>query len=366
VVAARPRRRIPTLVKVIVPVVAVVVVAAGGILISKQSAGRSPSAGATGTNCNTSDVGSGSPTDPQKFGVDIPTCSTNQYSVNIPGLGTYSPVSAGTLASVDPRALFWAMIKRQSTRSLTDLTYVTYPDPDNYAKYYPQGSANRVEIDYSTRRFASQEVVVNQQTGASTGHQFQMCTPDHVPHFWDPEHGGWMQPSPEDYADTQKDNSICSRLQGQLITIGKPQLIQGTDGKTYIQLDVQVNPQDPHDPADTNPVVYMAGAFLEAAFAQTGKNVIKWPYSIGVGESQGEKVRYYIDPSTLVPDYSVFMNTTPITANGQPHEASQFPHTYTLYEYSYPARFDDAATVASGTPTLTYRPWPFPQYTFPE
>ena len=70
-------------------------------------------------------------------------------------------------------------------------------------------------------------------------------------------------------------------------------------------------------------------------------------------------MRYYIDPATLLPAYSVSMTTPPLTIKGAPRSDPSFKSEYTLFEYSFPDQLDPAAMQATGTPTVPFRVWPF-------
>ena len=115
----------------------------------------------------------------------------------------------------------------------------------------------------------------------------------------------------------------------------------------------------------------MGHGFLAAAFAQTGHDPNIWPYNEGAyGDSQRLKIRYYIDPSTLLPAYSIQMGTVPVKYDdGMPAPGGQSPASwmmYSLIEYTYPTQFDEGATQATTSPpSMAVRNWPFPQYTFP-
>lgn len=348
--------------------------------------------GYDGADCDLSNVGSRSRTDPWPYGTGIPACAVHHYATTVPGLATGQSVSTTSLTHVDSRLLLWAMLKRQDTQPISSTLHADWLTPHIYSSDFPTAlDTELVQIDYRKRTFVDDRTDVDISTGASLGNDFYRCV-GRDSFSWSTE-DGWDSPQPG-----QQSNSTCNRLNGDaiadsfstdgiatggltatqadaflsyldhitgLITTTPLHAARGSDGNTYIVLDVQVTPQDPHDTYNVNPSINLGMGFFQAGFAQTGHSVTGWPYSIGLGPAQGAKIRYYITPDTLLPAYSVMMATTPIVTSGKsPFSPSEFPNTYTLNEYSYPPALDAADTMPAGTPSLPVNPWPFPQYTF--
>lgn len=375
-------------------VAALVVPAVGAALaeikLNSLSASKPPVplAGFTGTNCDGGDVGSASRTDPWPYGTGIPACTVHQYPTTVPGLTASVP----TLAHIDSRTLLWAMLKRQDTQPVSSTLHANWPTPHLYSTNFPTAiNTELVQIDYSKRAFVNERTDVNIRTGTSLGNDFFRCVGRNS-YSWSAE-DGWTSTEPD-----QQSNSTCNRLNGDtvadsfstdgvatggltatqadaffsyldhitgLITTTPLHAELGSDGRNYIVLDVQVTPQDPRNTHNVNPSIDLGMGFFQAAFAQTGLSVVGWPYNIGLGPAQGVKIRYYVDPDTLLPAYSVMMATAPIVASGKtPFSPYEFPNTYTVNEYSYPHQLDSADMQPSGTPTLPVKPWPFPRYTF--
>jgi hypothetical protein len=283
------------------------------------------------------------------------------------------------------------MLKRQSMKPVTDYIHMSFVDPESYREQFAGFSrsiiASRVGIDYKSRKFIDENGTINPD-GSVRPHQVLIrcdngTAYDFMPNRgWEPPDPGWnskscaerMQPDKfvsnaftadgvatgglsADEAD--KFISYLDHING-LLTMQQPQAVRGSDGKTYIQLDVTLKPQDPQLP-DNAEKLTASGPFFEAAFAQTGKEPSSYPYDFGNGSTVGRQMRYYIDPSTLLPAYSVMMATPPITTDGSPASAANSDAgRYTLYEYSFPEQLDPQAMKASGTPVMPFRRWPFP------
>lgn len=390
-----PRRRVPTWVKVGVPAVVVVLVATGLVLLLNRGGGSPSSSQAGGaSSCDTADVGSNSLTDPRRWGVDLPACTPHQYATDVPGLNL--PATAAGLAKADPTTLYWAMLKRQVTKPVAGTVSVFYSDSDQYAQF-PVGDVQLVQIDYAAHKFATvRHTNVNVTTSAPVGDtSFITTCVDNMSHTWTPT-DGWLPPSPSDLANAKENE--CNRLAGQkeidafssdgiatggltsaqadkyisylanvpgLISVARPSMTQGSDGKSYVQLDMTLTPQNPKDPDDINPTVNMGGAFIEAAVAQTGIDQTKWPYVLTTAESQGLKVRYYLDPSTLLPAYSVVTDFGPFTADGKLYQPDKWKPDFGLYEYTYPSQVDTSLSTDTGTPSMPMSNWPFPRYVAP-
>jgi hypothetical protein len=157
-------------------------------------------------------------------------------------------------------------------------------------------------------------------------------------------------------------NAFISYLDGVpgLIEVSPPISVEGSDGKQYIQLDVSLNPQDPQRESETR----LGGAFLNAAFAQTGNNPYDYPYSVDLDETQGRIMRYFVEPQTLLSAYAVMTDTGPLGLDGSPLDMGNITNSYDVYQYSWPDELDPAAMRAEGTPVFPLRPWPFEKITF--
>jgi hypothetical protein len=353
-------------------------------------------AGYTGSDCNFADIGSRSRTDPWPYAIGIPACAVHSYPSTVPGLDpTHNAVTTASLAHVDSRTLLWAMFKRQDTQPISSILHTDWVTPYQYStNFSTPGDTELVQIDYAKRTFVDEDTDINITTGQSDGDVFNRCV-NRKPYDWSAGQG-W---APSTTAEPPSQGGApCDRLDGDdiadaystdgvstgglnnteadklisyldhitgLVTTKPLQAVQASNGKTYIALDVQVTPQDPGDPTNVNPSVDLGLAFFQAAFAQTGLSVHGWPYSMDLGAAQGVRIRYYVDPTTLLPAYSVMMATAPIVTSGpSPFSPGEFTNTYTLNEYSYPSHLDPANMQPTGTPTLPVTPWPFPPYTF--
>jgi len=339
------------------------------------------------------DLGSGSATDPARWRINVPAGDVDEHSTDVPGLPA---VDDAALAAVDGRRLYWAMLARQGTRPVTDMVARNWSTAEEYETEFPANPVtHRVGIDWRSKAF------IDESSGVT-----EDGTPDHVllrclgndryasyipkneafgfPGRWDvrPAAGpdGYdncadrMRPgkvvansfagdgiAPAGLSPEQM-NAFISYLDGVpgLIEVAPPAAVEGSDGTRYIQLDVSLRPQDPRGGGPTR----LGGAFLNAAFAQTGNHPYDYPYSIDLDDTQGRAMRYFVDPQTLLPAYAVMSDTSPLTLDGRPLELDNITNSYDVYQYSWPDELDQAAMRAEGTPVFPLRPWPFEKITF--
>jgi hypothetical protein len=335
-----------------------------------------------------SGLGSGGTGDPAHYQVYWAAGPVKQYATDVPGLTPSAAPTDATLSQVDPRGLYWAMLKRQSMKSVTDYIHLHYLTEDDYRSDFVKDmstsvNAERIGIDYRSRSFIADNGQISPE-GKGVPHQaFTRCVQGGGSQFYIP--GNPWQVSKDDTAglcaDRMKPDKIVanaltadsiatgnlsneeadkflSYLDGipGLFTMDKPSAAQGTDGKTYIQLDVTLKQVDAK--SDSEPGAAKGMAFLNAAFGQTGKDPDAYPYSIDHSPDEGLKVRYYLDPATLLPAYSIMKTLPAVTTSGAPASGAS-PSEYFLYEYAFPQQLDPAAMQATGEPTMPIRPWPF-------
>lgn len=376
------KRGIPLWVKIGVPVVLVALVAAVVVVAATR--------GGAEDGENTADVGSGSPTDPSRWGIGWPAGPVRQHPVNVAGLPSAAGIPADALRRAGPRALLFAMLKRQSTRPVTDYVSLDYQTPYDYRTNFQGGSVRRVAIDYRSREFFTESSDVDPDGSPSeTGSVYLRCV-NGASHVYSPDRRVWRPPSGADSmcsermkpgkvvansftsdgiaagglsgADADKFISYLDGIDG-LLTVRPPQQVRDDGGKPYIQLDVTLNQLDPRDARNIEKIATGMG-FLQAAFAQTGKDAHDYPYSIDLGASEGRRMRYYLDPATLLPAYSVMMSVRPRYIDGRPTGDERFENAYHLFQYSFPDRLDPDSLRAGGTPRMPYQPWPFEQTVF--
>jgi hypothetical protein len=344
------------------------------------------------------DLGSGSVTDPAKWRVGIAAGDVDDYPADVPGLALGATVDGAALAGVDARQLYWAMLARQGTRPVTDMVSRNWVTPEEYVQEFPANPiTHHVGIDWRTRAFVDESSAVTEDGTADAEYILLRCLGNEqyasyqaenevfgFPARWDvkPATGpdGYdncaerMQPgklvanafvgdgiAPAGLSPEQM-NAFISYLDGVpgLIEVSPPISVEGSDGKQYIQLDVSLNPQDPQRESETR----LGGAFLNAAFAQTGNNPYDYPYSVDLDETQGRIMRYFVEPQTLLPAYAVMTDTGPLGLDGSPLDMGNITNSYDVYQYSWPDELDPAAMRAEGTPVFPLRPWPFEKITF--
>ncbi|WP_308820103.1 hypothetical protein [Pseudonocardia alni] len=333
-----------------------------------------------------SDLGSGSPTDPLREGIGWPAAPVRDYPETFPGLGAAPDPSA----SLDGRAVFLSMLVAQAQAPVTDFVSWRYRDPRQLAEEFPAGDLRRTAIDYRSRRFFTEKVEVD-AAGRQRGIIFGRCIDgaDYTYGFftkdWRPavtrgtgidlcasrfkpnqilaNSGSGDGISPGGLTRDQA-RAFVSYLDGipGLITASKPRLVEGTDGRRYLQLDVRLVPQPQVSPGshteDVVPLNRRIGTgFLQAAFAQTGLDWRTYPFSIDLGATEGRTMRYYLEPSTLLPAFAVMVNATPLTEQGTPTGDEWFVATTDLFEYRFPSHLE--AIRPDSPPVLPYRPWPF-------
>jgi hypothetical protein len=347
-------------------------------------------------SAGTKDLGSGSATDPARWRVHVPAGHVDEYSTDVPGLTPGRTIDDAALAALDPRQLYWAMLARQGTRPVTDMVARNWISAEEYEVEFPANPVtHRVGIDWRTKAFIDESSGV---TGDGTpdyvllrclgNDRYASYLPGNeifgIPGRWDVKSAAGpdgydncadrMRPgkvvansfagdgiAPAGLSPEQM-NAFISYLDGVpgLIEVSPPTTVEGNDGNQYIQLDVSLRPQDPRGDGETR----MGGAFLNAAFAQTGNNPYDYPYSIDLDESQGRTMRYFVDPQTLLPAYAVMSDTGPMLPDGTPVADGSTTNSYDVYQYSWPDELDPAAMRAEGTPVFPVRPWPFEKVMF--
>ncbi|QWF82297.1 hypothetical protein [Amycolatopsis sp. CA-230715] len=341
------------------------------------------------------DLGSHSPTDPAAEGVYWPAGEVKQYPAAPPGFTLGTTPSDQALAAVDPRQLYWSMLKNQSTKTVTDYIHQRWATSADYKKTYPENvQTNRVAIDYASRNFIDESTAVHKDN--TVDGEVMRCV-DKASRFYSDYTNTWKPPEPDDHDScarrmqpgqlvynsftsdgvapgglSQEDaDKFISYLDGipGLFTMAKPTKAQGKDGKTYLQLDVTLAPTNPVKPElekehSARTEDRLGAGFLDAAFRQTGKKPGDYPYSIDIAPVQGRQMRYFIDPATLLPAYSVTWATTPQKLDGTPDTATNSEDSYYTYEYTFPPALEPAAMKAEGVPKVPFRPFPFDQVIF--
>ncbi|WP_194906718.1 DUF3558 domain-containing protein [Catenulispora rubra] len=369
-----------------------VVVLAGGTVFLYGAAGGFRSA-------HQKDVGSGSVTDPLQYGVDIAAGDTKQYPTDVPGYTPAATPDPGRLAGVDPRQFYFAMLKRQGMVKITELTHVGYNGTQAYASQWPYGNASHSVVDWSTRKhiletesvFAPRDgdkdglhhdllirctdsdqdaiydpadpvfgIKASWRTEADKGHR---CSRRMQP-TWDVENVGTsdgVMPGGLTSDEVDKYLSYIDHIPG-LIEVKRPTVATGTDGKQYILLDANIVPQDAgvKDP-DRHGV-----SFLEAGFAQTGHKPTDYPLIVSAGLAQGRHFLYYVDPQTLLPAYSVALDTKVVKLDGTVDADNAQSAFRELYEYAYPQRLDPARTQSGGPSTIDFKLPPFARPDIPD
>lgn len=381
--ASSPKRKFPLWAMIGIPVVFVfllISVIGGGFLIFKLFPFTEK-----GEQGN---LGTGEVSDPAQYFIYWPAGPVKEYATDISGLGQGSDISPDTLANVDPRQLYWAMLKRQSMQNVTDYVSTHFQSPREYQAEYPGSRILRVAIDYQAGKFISDSADL-QEDGTLKLEGLSRCIDGKYAVY---RNGQWseitesmpgfseacakrLKPREITHNSMTSDGIATGGLTSEeadkfisyldgipgLFTMEKPQPVQGKDGKTYIQLDVRISQQD----SKFEGVETAIGAgFLNAAFAQTGKHPYEYPYSIDIGPGQGRQMRYYIDPETLLPAYSVMMSLPPVKLDGT--IANDLPQSYDVFQYSFPDQLDPQAMQADGPPKSPYREFPFEQVFFQE
>jgi hypothetical protein len=386
-----PRKKRRLWLKVGLPSLLVVVLA-GGTAFLYGAAGGFRSA-------HEKDLGSGSATDPLKYGVDIAAGDAKQYPADVQGYTPGATPDAGRLAGADPRQFYFAMLKRQGTAKITELTHVGFTNTQDYASQWPYGIASHSAVDWSTRKHITERDSISAPRDYDKGglhHDgVSRCTDDNQVAIYttaDPIAGikaSWrteadndkscshrMQPTydvenvgtsdgvmPGGLTSDEVDKylSYIDHIPG-LIDVKKPTVITGTDGKPYIQLDVAIVPQDGQvKDADKQGV-----AFLEAGFAQTGHKPTDYPLIVGAGPAQGRHFLYYVDPQTLLPAYAVALDTKVTKLDGTTDPDNAQPANRELYEYGYPQQLDPARSQSGGPGTVDYKLPPFARPDIPD
>jgi len=361
--------------------------------------GDSQAEGSIGSEAGQKDLGSGSVSDPARYYVKVPAGETKQYSADVPGLSLGPEITDEQLSTVDPRQLLWAVLTRQGQKQVTDTIDRRFSTPHDYDLTYPSNFlTTHSVIDWRTRQFADDSIDIDKddkvklemlsrcvgsaqgapQSAVFHGANAAFGWPDRWEHQASPDmlckdrlkpgkevaNSGvtdGLAPAGLSTEDMNKFLSYVDHVPG-LIEAAKPAAVTGKDGKKYVRLDVKLVPQD------AGVGIRVGVAFLNAAFAQTGKSPFDFPYSINIGNGQGFQRRYFLDPATLLPVYSVTRTSKPLGEDGRPDTSGRAtPDAYTIYEYAWPDAIDpDATRIDGAAPNVPHRPMPFDQVKFPE
>jgi hypothetical protein len=349
-------------------------------------------------SAGTKDLGSGSATDPARWRVHVAAGDVDEYPTDVQGLTPGPTVDDAALATVDARQLYWAVLARQGTRPVTDMVARNWSSAEEYEDAFPANPVtHRIGIDWRTKAFIDESSGITGDGTPDADYVLLRCLGNDQYASYQPENEVFGFPArwdvrsaagPDGYdncADRMRPgkvvansfagdgiapaglsaeqmNAFISYLDGVpgLIEVSPPTTVEGSDGRRYIQLDVALRPQDPRGNGETR----MGGAFLNAAFAQTGNNPYDYPYSIDLDETQGRTMRYFVDPQTLLPAYAVMADTSPLALDGTPTDPGTTTNSYDVYQYSWPDELDPAAMRAEGTPVFPLRPWPFEKIVF--
>ncbi|MEW2500030.1 hypothetical protein AB0878_06050 [Amycolatopsis sp. NPDC047767] len=383
---SQPQKKRRLWLKLGFPLVLVVVLVGGGIaVLYGMAGGSSPD----------KDLGSGSVTDPLKYGVDIAAGETNAYSAEVRGYTPGATVNAGQLAGVDPRQLYFAMLKRQGMVKLTELTWTSYASTEDYTSQWPYGIIRHSVVDWATRKNINESESISEprdydgnglhHDGVSRcidgNRQALYTTADPIAGIaasWriEPEDdfhtcSRRMQPTydvqnvgtsdgvmPGGLTSDQVDKylSYLDHVPG-LLNVKKPTVFTGADSKQYIQLDVDIVPQD----AQIQDPDRQGVAFLQAGFAQSGKSPRDYPLVTGVAMNQGRHFLYFVDPQTLLPAYAVSLDTNVLKLDGSVDTDARSDPNRDLYEYGYPQQLDPARMQSGGPGTVDFKLPPFPR-----
>ncbi|UMP01358.1 hypothetical protein [Amycolatopsis sp. EV170708-02-1] len=342
------------------------------------------------------DIGSGSVTDPIRYAVNVPAREARQYPEDLPGVAPDTELSDQQLGAVDPRTLLWVTLKRQARQPVTDSVNRWYQSIDEYEKSYPAAhSVIRSAIDWRTREFTRDDAKIDADDKVDTYLIFRCVGSPSGPAREGTYHQArsgdreatWKvveNPPASNCPDRMKPGKLVANnrvtdglapygLSPQetdkflsyldqvpdLIQVARPEAVTGKDGRKYVQLDVTLVPQP--DGMDDR----KGTAFLNAAFAQTGKSPFDHPYSINIGVYQGFKKRYFLDPVTLLPAYGVSLSTPRLDLGGAPVTTGPQPEiAYSLDQYTWPETIDpDAKRTEGGPPVVPHHEWPFDRIT---
>jgi hypothetical protein len=344
------------------------------------------------------DLGSGSPTDPNNWDVNVPAGPLLHYATELPALGTGPAIDAAALAAADPRRFFWTMLARQGTRPVSDMIVSHWNDPEEYTREFPADhQTHHIGIDWRTRAWVEETFTVGDNGQTEDTHELARCLGNAQVATWHPRTEHSREPARWDLVPSgQNGDQLCiermlpgekagnrrstdgvapagltpaemdafiSYLDGVpgLVEVFPPVPVRDAAGRQFIQLDVALNPTDPQERGTDKRV---GVGFLNAAFGQTGKDPEEYAYSIDVEEEQGRRMRYFVDPQTMLPTYAAMMITTPQRLNGAPAPDPHLHNSYFVYRYLWPDALDPAATVAKGTPVYPNRPWPLERVVF--
>ncbi|HSX06366.1 MAG TPA: hypothetical protein VLG92_01450 [Candidatus Saccharimonadia bacterium] len=145
----------------------------------------------------------------------------------------------------------------------------------------------------------------------------------------------------------QSDTFVHSLYASKALKVNSVSLVPHT-GTEYLQFDVNLIPQ-----RKTAAVPYSGMQNFMDAFKATGLNPSTYPYTNFGAGGEGMHLQYYVNPTTMLPAYSVAVSTPALDAQGKQVQPTSWSHRYV--EYSYPSAV--MQDVLDPTPQ-TFSSWP--------
>ncbi|OLT12905.1 hypothetical protein BJF78_23100 [Pseudonocardia sp. CNS-139] len=225
-------------------------------------------------------------------------------------------------------------------------------DQEEYVREFPSDhQTHHIAIDWRTRTWIEETFTVGDDGQTNPEHELVRCLGNAQVASWHPRTEHSREPARWEVVPSgQNGDQLCTErmLPGEkagnrrstdgvapagltpaemdaflsyldgvpgLVEVFPPVPVQDAAGRPFLQLDVALNPTDPQQRGNDQRV---GVGFLNAAFGQTGKDPEEYAYSIDVEEQQGRRMRYFVDPQTMLPAYATMMITTPQRVNGRP------------------------------------------------
>jgi hypothetical protein len=253
------------------------------------------------------------------------------------------PVTAQTLAAVDPATFFEGVAKRQMTQPLARYLSATFDSQQKFLKRSDLWTTVDAAIDHKTNKWYYAQMF--QDTPADTKPTTSFCVGAQS-YSWNYYANKW-QVVPFDSPECTKKPSagtgdalfassltpaqadtVLSKLRSYqgYMNPAKPTLIT-SGGKSYIREVVDFKPIILAD------LGYGGTAISMWAFRDAGEDPVSWPWSNPYALGVGIHAVYYLDPKTLLP-VAAFQKGIPAPANGD-EPAIPAPQVQVI-NYSFP------------------------------
>lgn len=220
------------------------------------------------------------------------------------------PVTAQTLAAVEPVLFYESVVKRQMTAPIERLRTSGFGNPQEFTSHDLQ-SISDIAIDHSTDKFYRVQSIFlgpdddeptnraclagKEMDWSDSGKQWEQSTIDGMLCDEKPHLGGNDSIVSSGLTASQADKVLATlRTYEGYVNVAKPTLLS-SGGKTYVRQVVDFKPivlSDDH---------YFGAAISMWSFREAGLDPVTWPWANPFSLAGGIHMVYYFDTSTLLP-----------------------------------------------------------------